>query len=267
VPTTGVPSDSSSEPEPELPRAESEALAARLALVQRNIAAALARRGPGPEPTLIGVGKRQPLSKLQAAHRAGLRDFGENYAQELRDKQTRWPLDDHGQDHQDHQPGRWHYIGALQSNKLRYLVGKVGLIHTVDRPSLVAAIDKRAHAAGVIQDFLVEVAIAGEAQKAGLPPAELPALLDACLASTHGAARCVGLMIIPPPGPPGQTRRWFRALRELRDSTAASLPTPAGPPRVALRELSMGMSADYEVAIEEGATLVRVGTAIFGART
>jgi pyridoxal phosphate enzyme (YggS family) len=231
-----------------------EGLADRLAAVRARVEAAIARRGPGPEVCLIGVSKRQPLAKLLAAQAAGLRDFGENYAQELRDKQRDWPatLD-----------ARWHYIGALQTNKLKYLVGTTALIHTVDRPELIRAIDERAARAGVVQPVLIEVAIAGEAQKAGVAPAQVPALLDACARAEHGAVRCAGLMIIPPAADdPEQTRPWFRALRELRDRLAA------GPERenVDLRELSMGMSADFEVAIEEGASLVRVGTAIFGSR-
>jgi pyridoxal phosphate enzyme (YggS family) len=221
-----------------------------LARVRDRIAAALARRGPGPEVRLVGVGKKQSLDKLLAAHEAGMRDFGENYAQELRDKLTAWPSD---------RPATWHFIGALQTNKLKYVVGKA-LIHTVDRIELLHAIDQRAARLGVIQEFLVEVDLAGETQKAGVQPDELPALLDAC--AELGAVRCVGLMIIPPvEGDPETSRAWFRRLRELHERLRDS-PRP----HVDLRELSMGMSGDFEQAIEEGATLVRVGTAIFGAR-
>ena len=234
------------------------AIAARLAAIQARMDAAFERRAAGlqhaPKPRLIGVSKRQPLIKLTAAHAAGLRDFGENYAQELRDKQRDWPQSDL----------RWHYIGALQTNKLKYLVGKTALIHTVDRPELITAIDQRAARARGVQPFLIEVGLAGEQQKAGIGPERVPELLDACATTEHGAARCVGLMVIPPAADdPEQTRPWFRALRELRDRLRG------GPERanVELRELSMGMSADFEVAIEEGATLVRVGTAIFGERS
>ncbi|EDM75658.1 hypothetical protein PPSIR1_13475 [Plesiocystis pacifica SIR-1] len=237
---------------------------ARLADIRARLDAAVARRNPSiaadaPEVRLIGVSKRQPLAKLEAAHAAGLRDFGENYAQELRDKQRDWaPAGDDAP--------RWHYIGALQSNKLKYLVGKTTLIHTVDRPELLTAIDRRAHAAGVVQDVLIEVAIAGEAQKAGVAPAALPDLLAACERAEHGSVRCLGLMIIPPAGTPEDTRCWFQALRELRDDLRGRFPGTGEAPRVLLRELSMGMSSDFEVAIAEGATLVRVGTAIFGPR-
>lgn len=230
-------------------------IAGRLASIRARIDAAIARRGAGPEVKLIGVGKRQPLDKLLAAHAAGLRDFGENYAQELRDKQRDWPSE---------LDVRWHYIGALQANKLKYLVGKTALIHTVDRPELITAIDQRAARLGVTQDFLLEVALAGEQQKAGVAPERVPELLDACAQTLHGAARCVGLMIIPPAADdPEQTRPWFRDLRHLAERLRE------GPARanVELRELSMGMSADFEQAIEEGATLVRVGTSIFGERS
>jgi pyridoxal phosphate enzyme (YggS family) len=230
-------------------------LDAALQTLRDRIAAAVARRGPGPEVRLIGVSKRQPLNKIAAAHAAGLRDFGENYAQELRDKLREWPSD---------RPARWHYIGALQSNKLKYIVGKVALIHTVDRVELIQQIDRLAARAGLVQAFLIEVNLADEHQKAGVDPAALPDLLDACAQVEH--ARCVGLMIIPPADEPEATRPYFRALRELRERLTLDR---AGHSRrnVDLRELSMGMSADFEVAIEEGATLVRVGTAIFGART
>lgn len=230
-------------------------IAAALQAIRDRIAAAVARRGDGPEVRLIGVSKRQALDKIEAAHAAGLVDFGENYAQELRDKLRDWPSDwpsDRGV--------RWHYIGALQSNKLKYIVGKVALIHTVDRVELIQLIDRLAGKAGLVQEFLIEVNLAGETQKAGVEPSALPALLDACAGLEH--ARCVGLMIIPPADEPEATRPYFRALRELRDGLGDG---PARP-NVDLRELSMGMSADFEVAIEEGATLVRVGTAIFGSR-
>ncbi|MCA9686151.1 MAG: YggS family pyridoxal phosphate-dependent enzyme, partial [Myxococcales bacterium] len=201
------------------------------------------------------VSKRQPIAAIEAARAAGLADFGENYAQELRDKQQDWPRD---------RSCRWHYIGALQSNKLKYLVGKVDLIHTVDRLELIEAIDRRAVTLDSVQEILLEVAIAGETQKAGAPVDALPDLLRACARTTH--LRCVGLMIIPPDeDDPEAARRWFRLLREHRDRLREDL-ADLPPGRVSLEHLSMGMSADYEQAIEEGATLVRVGTAIFGPR-
>lgn len=238
-----------------MPDDEPTLIAANLHAITERVAAAVARRGPQPgadqQVRLIGVSKRQPLGKIEAAYAAGLRDFGENYAQELRDKLAQWPAE---------RDAHWHYIGAIQSNKLKYIVGKAALIHTVDRVELIEGIDRRAARAGLVQEFLIEVNLGDEQQKAGAPASLLPALLDACAATEH--ARCVGLMIIPPAGEPEHTRRYFRELRELRDRLREGPERPG----VELRELSMGMSADFEVAIEEGATLVRVGTAIFGAR-
>ncbi|MEZ4453461.1 MAG: YggS family pyridoxal phosphate-dependent enzyme [Nannocystaceae bacterium] len=223
-------------------------IADNLARVREAIEAAIARRGAGPTVTLIGVSKRQPIAAIEAARAAGLADFGENYAQELRDKVTAI----------GRAPPTWHFIGGLQSNKVKLVCGQA-MIHTVDRPSLVDALEARAARDGVIQELLLEVNLAGEAQKAGAAPEALPALLDRIAAAS--ALRCRGLMIIPPVDEPEESRRWFVRLRELRDRLAGD-----ARPNVELHHLSMGMSADFAVAIEEGATLVRVGTAIFGPR-
>lgn len=233
---------------------EPQVIAANLAAVRARIAAAVARRGPGPEPVLIAVAKKQPAAAVIAALRAGQRDFGENYAQELVAK-----AGEIAAAAPDLRP-RWHFIGPLQSNKVRKVVAAGALIHTVDRPGLVAELAREAARRGEGPlEVLVEVNIGGEAQKAGVAPDDLPALLD--LVSTRPELRCVGLMAIPPEGEPEQTRPYFRRLRELLQREAA-VPRPG----VELVHLSMGMSADYEVAIEEGATMVRVGTAIFGPR-
>jgi pyridoxal phosphate enzyme (YggS family) len=221
-------------------------VADNLLRIQDRVAAAVARRGPGPDVTLIGVAKHQPIDAVRAAIAAGLTDVGENYAQELRAKQD--ALGD---------AARWHFIGGLQSNKVKLVVGRA-LVHTVDRASLITAIAAKARAAGVVQAVLLEVNLAGEAQKAGAPPDAIDGLLDA-VAAEGGAVVCRGLMTLPPYDTPERTRPWFAALRELQ----ARLPAR---PHCEPRELSMGMSADFEVAIAEGATLVRVGTAIFGAR-
>jgi len=221
---------------------------ARLAAVRERIAAAIARRGAGPAVRLVGVSKRQPLAAIEAAAAAGLEDFGENYAQELGDKQAQRP----------DAPWRWHFIGALQHNKVRLVTG-CALVHSVDRERLLPALESHAAAHGRPQDVLVQVNVAGELGKAGLAPAQLPALLDRFADLPH--VRCRGLMLIPPLGDPEATRPHFRALRRLLEAEAGR-----ARPGVELSELSMGMSADYEVAIEEGATLVRVGTAIFGER-
>jgi hypothetical protein len=220
-----------------------------IADVRARIAAAMQRRGPGPDVRLVGVGKLQPVSALRDAAAADLLDIGENYAQELRDK--RRELAD--------LPLRWHFIGPVQTNKVKYVVGCT-LIHTVDRVELLDAIDARAERAGVDQDVLVQVNVTGEAAKHGVAPPQVPALLDRFAHCRR--VRCRGLMLIPPLLDPEATRPHFAALRELRDALHG---TPR--PGVDLQILSMGMSADFEVAIEEGATLVRVGTAVFGSRT
>jgi hypothetical protein len=221
-------------------------VAARLAAVQSRIEAAVRARGPGPAVRLVGVAKKQGVDAVRAAAAAGLVDVGENYAQELRDKRRALEGTDL----------RWHFIGPVQSNKVKYVVG-CALVHTVDRLALLDALEARATRDGVDQDVLVQVNIAGEVTKHGAAPGDVPTLLDRFTACTR--ARCRGLMVIPPPG---EARPHFAALRRLRDELAAR-------PRkhVDLAELSMGMSADYETAIAEGATLVRVGTAIFGPRT
>ena len=227
------------------------AIADNLARVRDQIAAAIDRRGPGPAVTLIGVGKKQPVAALQAALLAGLRDLGENYAQEFASK--------HADPTLVALAPRWHFIGALQTNKARLVVGRA-LIHTVDRPALVTALAARARALACTQEILIEVNLAGEAQKAGVAPEALPALLDA-VAHEAGVLRCVGLTLIPPAdADPERARPHFAALRELAARAGG------GRPHVELRELSMGMSGDFAVAIAEGATLVRIGTAIFGAR-
>ncbi len=254
-----MPPAPSPEPSPEPsfePSFEPRARAQALKTILARVAAATARRVPeaadAPPPTLIGVSKRHPLAAIAELRDAGLRDFGENYAQEFRDKHA-------APDPAPDAPAlRWHFIGALQTNKVKYVVGKA-LIHTVDRVKLLDAIERRARALDHVQDVLVEVQLADEDRKAGLSPDALPALLDRFAGCEH--VRCRGLMIIPPPGTAEETRPYFAALRRLRDRLVA---TPR--PRVELRELSMGMSADFEVAIEEGATLVRVGTALFGPR-
>lgn len=223
-------------------------IAGRLAAVHGRIAAAARRRGAGPSVRLVAVSKRQPVGAIEVALAAGHRDFGENYAQELRDKRLIvGPM-----------RARWHFIGPLQSNKVKYVVGST-LIHTVDRAKIVHAIDKRAVEEGVDQDVLIQVNVSGEASKSGVAPDEVAALLDQF--ADLDRVRCRGLMTMPPAGPPEQARPCFVALRKLAERLAKTTR-----PRVDLVELSMGMSGDFEVAVEEGATLVRVGTAIFGAR-
>ncbi|HUJ29066.1 MAG TPA: YggS family pyridoxal phosphate-dependent enzyme [Myxococcales bacterium] len=204
--------------------------------VRERIAAAAAKAGRDVRQIkLIAVSKLQPLEKLREAVAAGHTVFGENYAQELREKAEALG------------PGvEWHFIGALQSNKARLVVGRAAVIHTCDRLSLAREISKRATAP---QRVLLEVNVGREPQKAGVLPEDAPALLEQVRALPNLA--CEGLMCIPPADQ--DPRPHFRALRELAE-------------RLQLRELSMGMSTDFEAAIEEGATMVRVGTAIFGER-
>ena len=203
--------------------------------VRERIAQACARAGRAQgSVTLAAVSKGQPMEKIREAFAAGQTLFAENYAQELREKSSALP------------DAEWHFIGALQSNKARMVVGRAALIHTRDRISLARELAKRAEGA---QRVLLEVNIGREPQKSGVLPEEAPGLLDAVRALPQ--LRCEGLMCIPPAE--GDPRPHFRALRELGE-------------KLGLRELSMGMSADYEAAIEEGATIVRVGTAIFGER-
>lgn len=233
-----------------------EDIAARLNEVREQIAAAAARAGrPTGSVRLVAVSKKMPAEDVAAALAAGQLDFGENYAQELRDKRAAFEAGATT----GRQP-RWHYIGPLQRNKVKFLAGQVALIQSVADTDLLDEIDRRAEAAGADQDCLVQVNVADEAQKSGAPAATVPALLDAFARARR--ASCKGLMLIPPfDADPGQTRRYFAALRELRDREAT-----IARPRVELRELSMGMSGDFIEAIAEGATLVRVGTAIFGSR-
>lgn len=230
------------------PRHASTSIADRLARLRTRVDAAIARRGGGPPVRLIAVSKRQPAEAVAAAWAAGQRDFGENYAQEFAHKRQALQGDDI----------RWHFIGALQSNKVKTVLGST-LLHAVDRPSVLQALQRRAAAAGVVQAVLVQVNLAAEPGKAGIAVAQLPALLDA-FAETD-AVQCRGLMLIPPLATPEASRPLFAGLRALAREHRAR-------PRrnVAMAELSMGMSADFEVAIAEGATLVRVGTAAFGPR-
>ena len=210
-----------------------------------------AGRDPG-EVTLIAVSKTHPASAVREAAAAGATDFGENYAQELATKRAEL---------KEMEPGgvvptggadvRWHFIGRLQRNKAKLVAGHVALVHAVDSVELAAELGKRA--AGV-QPVLLAVNVAGETTKGGVREADAPALARAVAATAN--VRLDGLMTMPPPGE--DPRRYFDALRALRDRLAADI----GP----LPVLSMGMSGDFEAAIACGATHVRIGTAIFGER-
>ncbi len=199
-----------------------------------------AARAAGRDPasvSLIAVSKTVPADRVREAVAAGQVDLGENYAQELRDKAPEVP------------GARWHYIGPLQRNKVKYIVGTATLIHSVDSLALGQEIAAKATTRSIVQACLVQVNVGDESQKSGCNVSELPSLLDALRALP--SLRVDGLMCIPPAE--GDPRPHFAKLRAL--ATAHSLV-----------QLSMGMSADYAAAIAEGATQVRVGTAIFGAR-
>jgi hypothetical protein len=225
-----------------------ERIPSRLAEVHARLDEARARAGRAPGSVLLlAVSKGKPPEAIRAAYAAGQRDFGENYVQELLDKAR--ALAD--------LPGiRWHFIGRLQRNKVKQALQVAEVVHTVDREELVTELERRAAASGRKVDVLLEINVGGEASKGGCAPEALGALLDAVRASAH--LRAVGLMAIPPYlEDPEQVRPMFAHLRALRDAHGGA---------AALPELSMGMSHDYPVAIEEGSTIVRVGTAIFGER-
>ncbi len=234
---------------------------ARVAAIRERIDAAARRAGRSPDAVrLIGVSKRQPVERIVAALRAGVVDLGESYVQEARDKLPRVAAALAPDDPRPH----WRMVGRLQRNKAKLAASLFEAVDSVDRAELAVDLDRRARAAGRGPDdpleLLIQVSLCGEPQKGGVEPEGLPEMLRACAALE--SARVVGLMTIPAADPdPESARRVFARLRELRDTLAAD---PGGR---GLRELSMGMSGDFESAIEEGATQVRVGTALFGPRT
>lgn len=221
----------------------------RLEAVRERMARAAARAGRDLSAVrLVAVSKTYPAEHVRAAARAGQVDFGENKVQEGLQKIAETA----------DIPIRWHVIGHLQSNKARKAAEAFDWIQAVDGLDLLRKIDGAAAAAGRRPKVLVQVDLAGEATKFGASPDDLPALFDADLK----AVDLVGLMLLPPAvEDPNEARPWFRRLVALRDSLAGSGVAPAR-----LAELSMGMSHDFEVAIEEGATIVRIGSAIFGER-
>jgi pyridoxal phosphate enzyme (YggS family) len=229
-----------------------DTIAGNLHDVRTRIDAAASRAGRAPgDVRLVAVSKTFSADHVRGAHAAGQRDFGENKVQEALQKISETA---------DIQV-RWHLIGHLQSNKAKKAAGPFACIHSIDSIELLARLDAAAAGEGASPEILVQVDLAGEATKFGADVSAARRLLDAALAAR--AVRLAGLMLIPPWNEDQeQTRPWFVRLRELRDRWLAE-----GVPAAALRHLSMGMSHDFEAAIEEGATLVRVGTAIFGKRT
>lgn len=226
-----------------------EEIAANLERVEIRIAAAAGKSGRGPnEIELVAVSKTHPAEKVEAAVEAGQILFGESRVQEARAKIPLLPS-----------RLRWHFIGHLQKNKIRHALPLFELFHGIDSLALAQDMHRIADEEGMQPRILLEVNVAGEASKHGFSPVALRRDLEALL--SLGRLTIEGLMTIPPLAPEAESARpHFVALRELRDALETEF-------NVGLPHLSMGMSGDYPIAIEEGATLVRVGTAIFGERS
>lgn len=218
--------------------------------VEARVAKACRRAGRSREEvTLVAVSKTKPEERIRELMEIGVRDFGENKVQDLCRKMEDIPGGN-----------RWHFIGGLQRNKVKYLVGSpVCLIHSVDSYKLAETIEKEAEKKDVTVPVLLEINIGGEESKGGVAPAEAEALLRQVAGLERVQVK--GLMTIAPPGKEEENRDYFRQMRKLRDCLA-ELDLPG----VEMKELSMGMTNDFETAISEGATIVRVGTAIFGER-
>ncbi|HTC32028.1 MAG TPA: YggS family pyridoxal phosphate-dependent enzyme [Bryobacteraceae bacterium] len=214
----------------------------KLDQVESRIVAAAARAGRNrSDIQLVAVTKKFPAAVVREAYQLGLRDFGENYVQEFEAKRTEL---------NDCAGARYHFIGHLQSNKTKIAAQIFDVIHTVDSAKIATRLDAEAGGAGL--EVLIEVKLSTEPAKAGAAPGEVPALVEAIRGCPH--LRLLGLMTMPPWSDDAETSRpYFARLRELAEKNG-------------LRQLSMGMSHDLEVAIEEGATIVRVGTALFGPR-
>lgn len=221
-----------------------------LAIVEQNIQAACKRSGrKADEVTLIAVSKTKPVEMIQDAIEAGAQEFGENKAQEMKEKCEILPKD-----------LKWHFIGHLQTNKVKYVVGRACLIHSVDSLHLAEAIEKEGAKKDIISDILVEVNVAQEASKFGLKLEETEQLIRDIAVLPH--VHICGLMTIAPyVANPEENRMVFRQLKKLLvDISEKNIDN------VDMNVLSMGMTNDYEIAVEEGATHVRVGTGIFGER-
>ena len=216
-----------------------------LEAVRARIARAALRAGRDPSSiAIVAVTKGHPVEVAREAVAAGLADLGENRVQEAEAKMSAWP----------DAPVRWHLIGHLQRNKARHAVGRFALIHSLDSPRLADALEREAASSGLVQDVLVQVNVAREPHKSGALPEQVEALLRDVARRPHLNLR--GLMTMAPfTDDVAIQRAAFRGLRELRDAY-----------RAGIGELSMGMSGDFEIAIEEGATMLRLGTVLFGER-
>ncbi|MCL1879847.1 MAG: YggS family pyridoxal phosphate-dependent enzyme [Actinomycetia bacterium] len=226
---------------------EASQIAANIVSLRERIGLAAARAGRQPdEVRLVAVSKTVAADLVAAAIEAGVCDFGENRSQLFCERAAAFP----GQD--------WHFIGRIQSNKVKDFAGRAALVHSVASEKALRCISEKAQALGEVQKCLIEVNTSGEASKDGVRPAELPQLLDAAVA--FAAVKVVGLMTMAPIAPESVVRQTFAALRELRDSMSSCY---SGHGNVELHELSMGMSDDFEIAIEEGATIVRIGRSVW----
>ena len=215
--------------------------------VENNILDACERSGRNPEEvTLIAVSKTKPVEMLQEVYNEGIRDFGENYVQELADKIEIMPKDI-----------RWHMIGHLQRNKVKYLVGKVACIHSVDSLRLAEVINERSIKLGVVTEIMAEVNIAGEESKFGFTRDEVFDFAEKV--STMEGVKLVGLMTSAPyVNDPEENRQYFREMKSLSvDINEKNINN------INITELSMGMTNDYKIALEEGATIIRVGRKIY----
>ena len=216
-------------------------------LILKQIAEACESVGRDPsEVRLVAVSKTVGLTELSEAREAGIHDFGENRAKMFKEKYEAFP-DEH-----------WHFIGSVQTNKVKDYVGKAALIHSVASEHALTAISRRAQLLGIIQSLLIEVNLSGEESKDGTTPDGLNSLLD--LAAGLEGIEVKGLMTMAPQAQAETVRAVFRGLRELRDSLFASYGALG---RVQLRELSMGMSDDFPLAVQEGATILRIGRSIW----
>ncbi len=214
--------------------------------IEQRLARACERAGRKREEVLLlGASKYANAEKIREAYQCGVRVFGESRAQDFLKKFEELkdlPID-------------WHFIGNLQTNKVKYIIDKVSLIHSLDRPSLAEEIQKRAERLGKVQDVLIEVNVGKEETKGGVYEEDLEKLFEYCLSLKN--LRVLGLMAIPPyKENPEEVRPYFVKLRKLKEKLEDLY-------KIKLPHLSMGMSGDFEVAVEEGATIVRIGSAIF----
>ena len=239
-------------------------VAQRIREIRRRIAEACERRGrDAAEVTLVGASKSQPVERLLAAVQAGLRVFGENRVQEAEEHRAALAAalgSIAGAPRPEEPPVEWHLIGPLQSNKAKVAAAFFDGVHSVDRLKIARHLDRHLGELGRVVPGWIEVNLGGEASKHGFAAGRLAEAVRPLADLAH--LRIVGVMVIPPPGDTAEdSRPWFRRARELRDELAAR-PEWSGFPGL----LSMGMSDDYAVAVEEGATHVRVGSALFGPR-